>query len=168
MKVVEPVLIYTDGSCLSNPGGKGGWAAVFQYKGVRKVLYGAEHSTTNNRMELMGPIEALRHLRWTCQVVLHSDSKYVINGITKWVHGWEKNGWKTRNREPVKNIEHWQMLVFEAKRHNMFWHWVRGHSGVELNEIADYFATKAAFEQSQMTLETITDVDFEFLKERKR
>lgn len=161
-KVIE---IWSDGSCLSNPGGKCGWAAVFQYKGVRKVLFGSFHSGSNNQAELIAAIEGLTHLRESCNVVLHSDSKYVINGANLWLDGWVAKGWKTSGKTAVKNQHLWLQLIDQIKRHEIKWTWVRGHSGNKLNMIADHYATKAATEQLQHTCLDITGKSFSYLKE---
>jgi ribonuclease HI len=137
------VEISTDGACLGNPG-PGGWGAVLRYKGTEKQLSGAEPDTTNNRMELQAAIEALAALTRPSTVVLYTDSVYVRDGITKWVAGWQRNGWKTAAKKPVKNVELWQRLVDEQQRHDVEWRWVKGHNGDHYNEIADTLATTAA------------------------
>ncbi|GAA3949629.1 ribonuclease HI [Gordonia caeni] len=137
------VEISTDGACLGNPG-PGGWGAVLRYKGNEKELSGAEPDTTNNRMELTAAIEGLAALTRPSQVILYTDSVYVRDGITKWVAGWQRNGWKTAAKKPVKNAELWQRLVDESKRHQVEWRWVKGHNGDHYNEIADTLATSAA------------------------
>lgn len=137
------VEISTDGACLGNPG-PGGWGAVLRYKGSEKQLSGAEPNTTNNRMELQAAIEALAALTRPSTVVLYTDSVYVRDGITKWVAGWQRNGWKTAAKKPVKNVELWQRLVDEQQRHDVEWRWVKGHNGDHYNEIADTLATTAA------------------------
>lgn len=137
------VEISTDGACLGNPG-PGGWGAVLRYKGNEKELSGAEPDTTNNRMELTAAIEGLAALTRPSQVILYTDSVYVRDGITKWVAGWQRNGWKTSAKKPVKNAELWQRLVDEAARHSVDWRWVKGHNGDHYNEIADTLATTAA------------------------
>ncbi len=138
-KIVE---IYTDGACRGNPG-PGGWGASLRYNGQQKDLYGSESETTNNRMELMAVIEGLRALKRPCQVELNTDSKYVLQGINEWVHNWKRNGWKTAARKPVKNVDLWQQLDTEVDRHEINWHWVKGHSGVAGNEQADQLANEA-------------------------
>ena len=142
-KVVE---ISTDGACLGNPG-PGGWGAVLRYNGVEKEISGSEPDTTNNRMELMGAIKALGALTRPSQVILYTDSSYVRNGITKWCAGWQRNGWKTASKQPVKNADLWQELIEAEKRHTVEWRWVKGHAGDKYNEIADTLATSAAREQ---------------------
>lgn len=137
------VEISTDGACLGNPG-PGGWGAVLRYKGNEKELSGAEPDTTNNRMELTAAIEGLAALTRPSQVILYTDSVYVRDGITKWVAGWQRNGWKTAAKKPVKNAELWQRLVDESQRHQVEWRWVKGHNGDHYNEIADTLATSAA------------------------
>ncbi|WP_298442421.1 ribonuclease HI, partial [Gordonia sp. (in: high G+C Gram-positive bacteria)] len=137
------VEISTDGACLGNPG-PGGWGAVLRYKGTEKQLSGAEPDTTNNRMELQAAIEGLAALTRPSTVVIYTDSVYVRDGITKWVAGWQRNGWKTAAKKPVKNAELWQRLVDEEKRHTVEWRWVKGHNGDHYNEIADTLATSAA------------------------
>ncbi len=137
------VEISTDGACLGNPG-PGGWGAVLRYKGTEKQLSGAETDTTNNRMELQAAIEALAALTRPSTVILYTDSVYVRDGITKWVAGWQRNGWKTAAKKPVKNVELWQRLVLEQQRHTVEWRWVKGHNGDHYNEIADTLATGAA------------------------
>lgn len=137
------VEISTDGACLGNPG-PGGWGAVLRYKGTEKKLSGAEENTTNNRMELQAAIEGLAALTRPSSVILYTDSVYVRDGITKWVAGWQRNGWKTAAKKPVKNDELWKRLVEEEKRHTVQWRWVKGHNGDHYNEIADDLATSAA------------------------
>lgn len=143
------VTIYTDGSARSNPG-RGGYGAVLSYTTPAGKLYRAELSqgyekTTNNRMELMGVIVALEALKRPCEVELHSDSQYVVNAFNKhWIDGWIKRGWKTANKQPVKNRDLWERLLAAAKPHNMTFVWVKGHAGHELNERCDELATTAA------------------------
>jgi ribonuclease HI len=139
MKEVE---IYTDGACRGNPG-PGGWGAVLRYNGHIKMVSGSEYNTTNNRMELMAAIEGLRVLTSKCKVSLTTDSQYVKNGITQWVHNWQRNGWKTAAKEPVKNADLWKLLVAEVEKHDVSWHWVKGHNGHPENEEADRLATEA-------------------------
>jgi ribonuclease HI len=133
------VTIYTDGACSGNPG-PGGWGAVLIYGDKEKELSGGERETTNNRMELMAAIEALRSLKTSCKVDLFTDSNYVRDGIQKWIHGWKKNGWKTADKKPVKNMELWQELEAETHQHDITWHWVKGHNGDVRNEQADALA----------------------------
>jgi ribonuclease HI len=135
------VVIHTDGACSGNPG-PGGWGAILEYNGHEKELCGGEAATTNNRMELTAAIEALRALKSRSTVELHTDSVYLRDGITKWIHGWKKKGWKTADKKPVKNIELWQALDTLAAAHDIDWRWVRGHAGHDLNERADELARK--------------------------
>ena len=131
--------IWTDGACSGNPG-PGGWGAILSYKGKERELSGGEALTTNNRMELMGAISALETLTRPCTVALHTDSQYLRQGITSWIHGWKKNGWKTADRKPVKNEELWKRLDAALKQHKIEWKWVKGHAGDEMNERADALA----------------------------
>jgi ribonuclease HI len=133
------VVIHTDGACSGNPG-PGGWAAILEHDGREKELFGGAPDTTNNRMELTAAIEALKALKGSLVVELHTDSEYLRNGITKWIHGWKRNGWKTSDRKPVKNADLWQALERLAENHDVEWRWVRGHSGHDLNERADALA----------------------------
>ena len=142
---MKKIGIHTDGSCLGNPG-PGGWAALMRYNGHERELVGGEAQTTNNRMELMAAIEALAALKRSCSVELSTDSVYVRDGITKWVFGWQKNGWKTAAKKPVANADLWQRLVAETKRHKIEWLWVKGHAGHGDNELADKLASDAALE----------------------
>lgn len=139
MADADTILIYTDGACSGNPG-PGGWGAVLMWGEHRKELSGGEATTTNNRMELMAAISALEALKRPSQVELHTDSNYVKNGITQWIHGWKRNGWKTADKKPVKNAELWQRLEEARKRHEIDWRWVKGHAGHEHNERADELA----------------------------
>lgn len=139
--MADKVIIHTDGGCSGNPG-PGGWGAVLQYNGHLKELKGGASDTTNNRMELTAAIEALNSLKRACTIELHTDSKYVKDGLTGWIHGWKKNGWKTASKKPVKNVELWQALDEAVKRHQINWHWVKGHAGDEMNELADALATE--------------------------
>ena len=133
------VIVHTDGACSGNPG-PGGWGVILDYNGTRKELSGGEAATTNNRMELMAAISALEALKRPCAVEMHVDSQYVKDGITKWIHGWKKNGWKTSDKKPVKNAELWQRLDAALKAHQVSWHWVKGHAGHDDNERADELA----------------------------
>jgi ribonuclease HI len=133
------VIIHTDGACSGNPG-PGGWGAILDYNGTRKEIFGGETPTTNNRMELKAAIEALNTLKRPCTVEMHVDSQYVKDGITKWIFGWKKNGWKTADKKPVKNVELWQALDEAIQRHTISWHWVKGHDGHPENERADELA----------------------------
>jgi ribonuclease HI len=135
----RPVVIYSDGACSGNPG-PGGWGAILIYGDKRKELFGGEPLTTNNRMELRAATEALDGLRRSCTVELHTDSQYVRNGITQWIHRWKANGWRTAGRDPVKNEDLWRRLDAAAQRHQITWHWVKGHAGHEENERADALA----------------------------
>jgi ribonuclease HI len=135
------VVVHTDGACSGNPG-PGGWGAVLQWNGIVKELKGGEALTTNNRMELTAATEALNALKRPCEVELHTDSNYVKDGLTKWMHGWKKNGWKTADKKPVKNIELWQALDEAVQRHKIDWRWVKGHAGDEMNERADQLANE--------------------------
>ena len=136
-------LVWTDGACSGNPG-PGGWAAIVVAPGGDTVeLSGGEPHTTNNRMELMAAISALEALKRPSTVEMHTDSKYVQDGISKWIHGWKRNGWKTADKKPVKNIDLWQRLDAAIQRHHVKWHWVKGHAGHDLNERADRLAVAA-------------------------
>lgn len=139
------VEIYCDGACRGNPG-PGGWGALLRTDGHEKRLYGAESHTTNNRMELLGAIEALRALKKECSVVLWTDSQYVKKGMTEWLEGWKAKGWRNAAKAPVKNVDLWKMLDTEAARHQVDWRWVKGHAGHEGNEIADQLANQAVDE----------------------
>ena len=135
-------MIYTDGACRGNPG-PGGWGAVLGFQEQRKQLKGYDPETTNNRMELTAVIEALRALNRSCEIELNTDSRYVMQGINEWMPNWKRNGWKTAARKPVKNVDLWQQLSDEIERHTVDWRWVKGHSGVEGNELADQLANLA-------------------------
>jgi ribonuclease HI len=134
--------VFTDGACSGNPG-PGGWAAILRYRGVEKELSGYEAATTNNRMEMMAAISALEALKRPCRVRLYSDSQYLRDGITRWIHGWKLRGWRTADRKPVKNVDLWQRLDAVADRHEVAWEWVRGHAGHPENERADALARAA-------------------------
>jgi len=136
------VIIHTDGACSGNPG-TGGWGAILQWGGHTRELKGGEAHTTNNRMELMAAIMALETLKRPCEVDLHTDSQYLRQGITSWIKGWKRNGWKTAEKKPVKNADLWQRLDAADNRHTVHWHWVRGHAGHDLNERADELAREA-------------------------
>jgi ribonuclease HI len=136
------VVIYTDGACRGNPG-PGGWGVVLGFQDKQKTLNGYAPETTNNRMELIAVIEALRALKRSCDIEINTDSKYVMQGITEWLHNWKRNGWKTAAKKPVKNVDLWQQLDDEVNRHEVDWRWVKGHSGVAGNEHADQLANAA-------------------------
>lgn len=138
----KPVVIFTDGACSGNPG-PGGWGAILTYDGHAKEISGGEAETTNNRMELTAAISALEALKRNSRVELHTDSSYLRDGITKWIHGWKRNGWRTADKKPVKNAELWQRLEEATKRHDIAWHWVKGHAGHPENERADELAREA-------------------------
>lgn len=133
------VTIWTDGACSGNPG-PGGWGAILHWNGHEKEMSGGEALTTNNRMELMAAIAALESLKRGCAIDLYTDSQYLRGGVTGWLHGWKRNGWKTADKKPVKNVELWQRLDEATQRHDIAWHWVKGHAGHEMNERADALA----------------------------
>jgi len=133
------IIIYTDGACSGNPG-PGGWGAILVHGENRKELSGGEPETTNNRMELQADIEALGALKRPCKVAVYTDSVYVRDGITKWIQGWQRNGWRTAAKKPVKNVELWQALQAALQQHDVDWHWVKGHAGHPENERADELA----------------------------
>lgn len=134
--------IYTDGACSGNPG-PGGWGAILVSGDKERALSGGEAHTTNNRMEMMAAIEALRALKRACEVHLYTDSQYLRDGITQWIKRWRQNGWRTAEKKPVKNSDLWQALEEAASRHQMHWHWVKGHAGHPMNERADALARAA-------------------------
>ena len=138
---MKQVIIYTDGACRGNPG-PGGWGALIQYEGTEKEVYGGLEETTNNQMELSAAIQGLKALNESCHVDLFTDSKYVMDGITNWIHNWKKNNWKTAAKKEVKNKELWQQLDQLMEHHEVQLHWVKGHSGDAGNEIADLLANK--------------------------
>jgi ribonuclease HI len=138
----EVVEIWTDGGCKPNPG-PGGWAAILRFRGVERELSGAEPATTNNRMELIAASEALATLKRPCRVVLHTDSEYLKNGITRWHAGWVRRNWRNSAGDPVANMDLWRRLLDAAATHQIEWRWVRGHSGDPMNERADVLATAA-------------------------
>jgi ribonuclease HI len=142
------VIIHTDGACSGNPG-PGGWGAILKYGDVEKELKGGEANTTNNRMELLAAISALEAMKKPVQADIHTDSQYVRNGITGWIHGWKRNGWKTADKKPVKNVDLWQRLDAALKEHDVRWHWVRGHAGHAENERADQLAREGLKENRQ-------------------
>jgi ribonuclease HI len=137
------VEIYTDGACRGNPG-PGGWAALLRMGDKEREISGGEAPTTNNRMELVAAIRALEALKKPCRVALYTDSNYVRDGITKWIHGWRRNGWRTADKKPVKNAELWQELFAAAEPHRVEWHWVKGHSGHPENDRVDAIACAEA------------------------
>ena len=139
MTELPHVEIATDGACKGNPG-PGGWGALLRTGTTEKELSGGENPSTNNRMELTAAIRALEALKRPCRVTLSTDSRYVMDGLTKWIHGWQKNGWKTADRKPVKNEELWKRLDAALKQHKIEWKWVKGHAGDEMNERADALA----------------------------
>ncbi len=140
-KRMDTIQIYTDGACKGNPG-PGGWGALLVAGANEKELYGGQANTTNNRMELMAVIEALAALKRPCHVVIHTDSQYVLKGITEWMPGWKAKGWKTAARAPVKNVDLWQALDAATAKHQIEWRWVKGHSGHAGNERADLLANR--------------------------
>jgi ribonuclease HI len=135
------VEIYTDGACKGNPG-VGGWGAILRFGGKEKELFGGEPNTTNNRMEMTAVIEALRALSRSCDAIVFTDSSYVQKGISEWIHGWKRNGWRTADKKPVKNADLWQTLDELAAGHKIEWRWVRGHAGHPENERADLLANR--------------------------
>jgi ribonuclease HI len=135
----ETITIWTDGACSGNPG-PGGWGAILRAGGQEKELWGGAPATTNNRMELTAAIMALESLKSPSEVDIHTDSQYVRGGVTGWIHGWKRNGWRTADKKPVKNIELWQQLDAATARHQIRWHWVKGHAGHPENERADVLA----------------------------
>jgi ribonuclease HI len=139
----KQVQVHTDGACLGNPG-PGGWAALLEWRGIERELAGGEPATTNNRMELMAAIAALEALKEPCEVALSTDSQYLRQGITEWLPGWRRRGWKTAGGEPVKNRDLWERLDAAAGRHAVQWHWVRGHAGHPQNERVDRLARAQA------------------------
>lgn len=134
--------MYTDGACRGNPG-PGGWGVILSFRGQDKTLSGFDPETTNNRMELTAAIEGLRALSRACEVDLKTDSKYVMQGIIEWIENWKLNGWKTAAKKPVKNADLWQLLDEQARKHRITWSWVKGHAGIEGNEVADALANQA-------------------------
>jgi ribonuclease HI len=148
MSVLKQVKITTDGACKGNPG-PGGWGVLLRFGDVEKEISGGEPDTTNNRMELQAAIEGLRALKQPCKVTLVTDSVYVRDGITKWIHGWQRNGWRTADKKPVKNADLWQQLLDAAMPHQIDWQWVKGHAGDADNERADQLASDAALDQAK-------------------
>ena len=146
--MTEQVEIFTDGACRGNPG-PGGWGVILRYGEHEKQLYGGEAETTNNRMELTAAIMALEALSRPCKISLTTDSQYVRQGITEWIANWKKRGWKNSAKKPVKNIDLWQRLDAAASKHEIEWHWVKGHSGHDENELADELANRGIDELSR-------------------
>ncbi|QRX83222.1 ribonuclease HI [Glaciimonas sp. PAMC28666] len=138
---MDKVEIFTDGACKGNPG-TGGWGALLICNGHEKELFGGERNTTNNRMELLAVIEALKALKKPCEVIVHTDSQYVQKGISEWIHGWKARGWKTAAKAPVKNADLWQALDAAQAQHQMDWRWIKGHAGHDGNERADQLANR--------------------------
>ncbi len=147
-EIMKQVEIFTDGSCLGNPG-PGGYGIVMRYRGVEKTFSAGFNKTTNNRMEMLAAVIALRNLTEPCSVILTSDSQYVRQGITQWIHGWKKRGWKKADKKPVINADLWQQLDAEAERHTVDWRWVKGHAGHRENEMCDQLARSAAENPTQ-------------------
>jgi ribonuclease HI len=146
---LKQVELFTDGACRGNPG-PGGWGALLRYNGHEKPLYGGEAQTTNNRMELMAAIEGLKAIKESCAVSLTTDSQYVRKGITEWMTNWKARGWKTASKQPVKNVDLWKSLDEQVARHQVEWHWVKGHSGHRENEIADQLANQGIDELTEV------------------
>ena len=142
-KTLKHIEIFTDGSCLGNPG-PGGWAALLSYQGKRKMISGSMKQSTNNQMELSAVIKALQQLKSACEVEIYTDSKYVMDGAKVWMVNWKKNNWLTAKKKPVKNVELWQQLDDEMQAHQINWHWVKGHSGHLENDLVDEEARKQA------------------------
>ncbi len=142
-RTLETVEIFTDGACIGNPG-PGGWGVLLRWRGRERELAGGEAATTNNRMELMAAIQGLEALKRPSRVLLTTDSTYVRDGITKWINGWKKNGWKTAAKQPVKNVDLWQRLDAAIIGHDIDWHWVKGHAGHVENERVDQLASDQA------------------------
>ena len=138
---MKTVIIYTDGACRGNPG-PGGWGVLIEYGELSKQLYGGDISTTNNKMELTAAIMALKEIKEPCEIILYTDSKYVLQGIEEWIYNWKKRGWRGANKKPVKNIDLWKELDELRDEHNIKWNWVKGHSGDPGNETADMLANR--------------------------
>jgi ribonuclease HI len=139
---MKHIIIYTDGACRGNPG-PGGWGVVMRYGRHEKILSGAEPHTTNNRMELTAAIQALAAVNQSCKIDLHTDSQYVQKGVTEWLAGWKKRGWRKADKKLIKNADLWEALDREASRHQITWHWVKGHSGHKENDLVDAIANQA-------------------------
>ena len=148
LRNMKKIDIFTDGACRGNPG-PGGWGALLRYHKHRKTMHGGEQDTTNNRMELMAAIQALKSLTEPCLIEFTTDSQYVRNGITSWIHKWKTKNWQSSNKKPIKNIDLWQQLDAEVDRHQITWHWVRCHSGHPENELADQLANQGIDEINQ-------------------
>lgn len=153
---MKQVQLITDGACLGNPG-KGGWACILRYGGHKRELFGSEAHTTNNRMELTAAIEGLKRLREACTVEVVTDSNYVKNGITTWIHGWKRNGWKTKDKRPVVNQDLWMELEQLTSAHTMTWQWTKGHASHDDNNRCDELASQAAREQVSSSGERALD-----------
>ena len=138
---MKTVIIYTDGACRGNPG-PGGWGVLIEYGESNKQLYGGDISTTNNKMELTAAIMALKEIKEPCEIILYTDSKYILQGIEEWIYNWKKRGWRGANKKPVKNIDLWKELDELRDEHNIKWNWVKGHSGDPGNETADMLANR--------------------------
>ena len=139
MSLVDHVIIHTDGACKGNPG-PGGWGVLLRFGGQEKELWGGERDTTNNRMELMAAIRGLEALKRPVSAKVYTDSQYVLKGISEWIHGWKRNGWKTAGKDPVKNVDLWQRLDAAQAKHKVIWRWIKGHAGHAENERADELA----------------------------
>lgn len=145
--MLKKIEIYTDGSCLGNPG-PGGWAAILKFNNSEKIINGAEKDTTNNRMELLAALNALKSLTEPCAIELYTDSNYLRQGITEWIFNWKKNGWRTANKKPVKNADLWQAIDEAQQQHQIQWHWVKAHNGHVDNERVDVLARESIKELS--------------------
>ncbi len=157
------VVIFTDGACSGNPG-PGGWGAILSWNGREKELKGGEPGTTNNRMELMAAISALEALKRPCEIELHTDSEYLRQGVTQWIHNWKRNGWRTADKKPVKNEDLWKRLDEALKRHRIDWRWVKGHAGHEMNERADLLARTGLKEARDGTAESAAEPPHSILR----